>query len=132
MCLLGVHRHVARLPRRRPRNRLDPGKAGASKGWALLTLVCTRLYVGAAAVDVVALSQWSSPSRWARCARRWPSEDREALLETARSIEAERAGVSHVSGAKRAAIDRGLDDARAGRFASKDGAAKIRAKFRGE
>jgi predicted transcriptional regulator len=60
---------------------------------------------------------------------RWPSEDQEALLEAARSIEAERAGSYHASEAELAAIDRGLDDARLGRFASDDAAAKVRAKF---
>ena len=63
---------------------------------------------------------------------RWPSEDQEALLEAARSIEAERTGAYHASEAELAAIDRGLDDARAGRFASDDAATKVRAKFRGE
>jgi predicted transcriptional regulator len=63
---------------------------------------------------------------------RWPSEDQEALLEAARSIEAERAGAYHATEAELAAIDRGLDDARAGRFASADAAAKVRAKFRAE
>jgi hypothetical protein len=63
---------------------------------------------------------------------RWPSEDQEALFEAARGIEAERAGVYHASEAELAAIDRGLDDARAGRFASDDAAAKVRRKFRGE
>jgi hypothetical protein len=61
---------------------------------------------------------------------RWPYEDQEALLEAARSIEAERTGTFHASDADLAAIDRGLDDARAGRFASDDAAAKVRAKFR--
>ena len=42
---------------------------------------------------------------------RWPSEDQEALLEAARSIEAERAGIYHASEAEPAAIDGGLDDA---------------------
>jgi hypothetical protein len=40
---------------------------------------------------------------------RWPSEDQEALLEAARSIEAERTGVYHASEAELAAIDRGLE-----------------------
>ncbi len=53
---------------------------------------------------------------------RWPSEDQE-VLEAARSTEAERAGASE---AELAAIDRGLDDARAGRFGSDDAAAKVR------
>jgi predicted transcriptional regulator len=63
---------------------------------------------------------------------RWPSEDQEALLEAARSIEAERTGVYHASEEELAAIDRGLDDTRAGRFASDEAAAEVRAKFRGE
>ncbi len=62
----------------------------------------------------------------------WSSEDQEALLEAARSIEAERDGVYHASEAELAVIDRGLDDARAGRFASDDSAARVRVKFRSE
>lgn len=62
---------------------------------------------------------------------RWPSEDQEALLEAARSIEAERTGAYHASESDLAAIDRGLDDARAGRFASDDALAEVRAKFCG-
>jgi predicted transcriptional regulator len=63
---------------------------------------------------------------------RWPSEDQEALLEAARSIEAERAGSYYASASDLAAIDRGLDDAQSGRFASGEAAAKVRAKFRAE
>ena len=63
---------------------------------------------------------------------RWPSEGQEALLEAARSIEAERAETYHASEAEFAAIDRDLYDARAGRFASDDAAARVRAKFHGE
>jgi predicted transcriptional regulator len=59
---------------------------------------------------------------------RWPSDDQEALLEAARSIEAERTGTYRASEAELAAIDRGLDDARAGRFASDDAVAEVRAK----
>lgn len=55
---------------------------------------------------------------------RWPYEDQEALLEAARSIEAERTGTFRASETDLAAIDRGLDDARAGRFASSDAAGK--------
>jgi predicted transcriptional regulator len=62
---------------------------------------------------------------------RWPSEDQEALLEAARSIEAERTGAYHASESELAAIDRGLDDAQAGRFASDDALAEVRATFRG-
>jgi len=59
----------------------------------------------------------------------WPSEDQEALVEAARSIEAERDGAYDAVEAELAVIDRGLDDARAGRFASDDSTAKVRAKF---
>lgn len=62
----------------------------------------------------------------------WPSEDQETLVEAARSIEAERDGVYHASEAELAVIDRGLNDARAGRFASDHFTAKARAKFRSE
>jgi predicted transcriptional regulator len=62
----------------------------------------------------------------------WPVEDQEASLEAARSIEAERSGVYQASAADLAAIDRGLSDARAGRFATVEAAAKVRAKFRGQ
>ena len=62
----------------------------------------------------------------------WPSEDQEALLETARSIEAERSGVYQASAAEIAAIDRGLEDARAGRFSSVEAVAKVRARFHDE
>jgi len=63
---------------------------------------------------------------------RWPSDDQEALLEAARSIESERMGTYRASEAELAASDRGLDDARADRFASDDAVAEVRAKFRGE
>jgi predicted transcriptional regulator len=62
----------------------------------------------------------------------WPAEDQEALLEAARSIEAERSGAYHASATELAAIDRGLEDVRAGRFSTVEAAAKVRAKFRGE
>ena len=62
----------------------------------------------------------------------WPADDQEALLEAARSIEAERSGVYQASAAELAAIDRGLDDVRAGRFSTAEAVAKVRAKFRGE
>jgi len=62
----------------------------------------------------------------------WPAEDQETLLEAARSIEAERAGVYRASTAELAAIDRGLDDAQAGRFASAEALADVRARFRRE
>jgi hypothetical protein len=62
----------------------------------------------------------------------WPAEDQEALLEAARSIEAERSGVYLASPAELAAIDHRLDDARSGRFSTDEAAAKVRPKFRGE
>ncbi len=62
----------------------------------------------------------------------WPSEDQEALLEAARSIEAERSGLYQASAAELGAIDRGLGDARAGRFSTAEAAARVRAKFRDE
>jgi len=62
----------------------------------------------------------------------WPSEDQEALLEAARSIEAERSGSYQATADELAAIDRGLDDARAGRFPTADAVERVRAKFHGE
>ncbi len=61
----------------------------------------------------------------------WPAEDREALLEAARDIEAQRMGVYQASAEELATIDRGHDDARAGRYAAAEGLAEVRAKFRG-
>jgi hypothetical protein len=60
----------------------------------------------------------------------WPAEDQQALLEGARSIEAERSGVYRASPQELAAIDRGLEDARNDRFASEQAVAAVRAKFR--
>jgi hypothetical protein len=60
----------------------------------------------------------------------WPAEDQQALLEAARSIEAERSGVYHASPQELAAIDRGLEDARNGRFAGELAVDAVRAKFR--
>jgi len=51
-------------------------------------------------------------------------------LEAARSIEAERSGVYHASPQELAAIDRGLEDARNGCFASEQAVDAVRAKFR--
>ena len=62
----------------------------------------------------------------------WPSEDQEALVEAARGIEAERTGVYEATAKELAAIDRGLDDVRRGRFATVEALAEVRAKFRGE
>lgn len=62
----------------------------------------------------------------------WPSEDQEALVEAARGIEAERAGVYHATAEELAAIDRGVEDVCAGRFADIDAVGEARAKLRGE
>ncbi|MBV8440345.1 MAG: hypothetical protein JO312_07250 [Hyphomicrobiales bacterium] len=62
----------------------------------------------------------------------WPPEDQEALLEAARSIEAERAGLYHASEAELAAIDRGIADARSARFATFETVESMRAKFHRE
>jgi len=56
----------------------------------------------------------------------------QALVEAARSIEAERSGVYDASPDELGAIDRGLDDVRQGRFASDEAVSAIRAKIRGE
>ncbi len=61
----------------------------------------------------------------------WPADDQEALLEAARAIEAQRIGVYQASAEELAAIDRGLDDARAGGYAAAERLAEVRAKFRG-
>jgi hypothetical protein len=66
------------------------------------------------------------------CIDSWPSEDQEALVEAARGIEAERTGVYQATVEELAAIDRGLDDVRAGRLAALEALAEVRAKFRGE
>ncbi len=60
----------------------------------------------------------------------WPEDDQQALFEAARRIEAERSGVYHASSEELAAIDRGLEDARRGRFASESAVETVRAKFR--
>jgi hypothetical protein len=62
----------------------------------------------------------------------WPSEDQEALVEAARGIEAQRAGVYQATTEELAAVDRGLDDVRRGRLAAVEALAEVRAKFRGE
>ena len=61
----------------------------------------------------------------------WPPDDQQALLEAARAIEAERSGVYSASADELAAIDRGLDDALRGRFASEPAVEAVRTKFRG-
>lgn len=62
----------------------------------------------------------------------WPSEDQEALVEAARGIEAERTGVYQATAEELAAIDRGLEDVRNGRFAVDKALEDVRAKFRGK
>ena len=62
----------------------------------------------------------------------WPPEDQEALVEVARGIEAERTGVYPATAEELAAIDRGLDDVRGGRFAAAETLAGVRAKLRDE
>jgi predicted transcriptional regulator len=62
----------------------------------------------------------------------WPADDQQALVEAARSIEAERSSVYDASPDELGAIDRGLEDIRRGRFASDEAASAIRAKIRGE
>jgi predicted transcriptional regulator len=61
----------------------------------------------------------------------WPADDQQALLEAARAIESERTGVYYASSDELAAIDRGLEDARHGRFASESAVEAVRAKLRG-
>ncbi len=58
-----------------------------------------------------------------------PSEDQEALVEAARGIEAERTGAYQTTADELAAIDRGLDDVRAGRFAAAEALAEVRENF---
>jgi hypothetical protein len=63
-----------------------------------------------------------------KAAETWPEEDQEALLEAARDIEAQRSGVYEATPEELAAVDRGLADARAGRFASDEEVAQIKAR----
>jgi hypothetical protein len=65
-----------------------------------------------------------------KAAETWPEEDQEALVEAARDIEAQRTGVYHATADELAGIDLGLADARAGRFASDDAVAAVKASFR--
>ncbi|MBX9844506.1 MAG: hypothetical protein K2Z80_22125 [Xanthobacteraceae bacterium] len=51
-------------------------------------------------------------------AQTWPDEDQEELIDLAREIESRRSGVYRLSDEERKAIEQGLADARAGRFAS--------------
>jgi hypothetical protein len=65
-----------------------------------------------------------------KAAETWPEEDQEALLAAARDIEAERSGVYEATPEELAAVDRGLADAREGRFASDEEVARVKARFR--
>jgi predicted transcriptional regulator len=62
----------------------------------------------------------------------WPADDQQALVDAARGIEAERSGVYDASPDELAAIDRGLEDVRQGRFANDEAVSATRAKIRGE
>jgi hypothetical protein len=60
----------------------------------------------------------------------WPAEDQEELVQTAREIEARRAGVYRLNDEERAAIERGLADMRAGHFVEEETIAAIHRKAR--
>jgi predicted transcriptional regulator len=60
----------------------------------------------------------------------WPEEDQEELAELAREIEARRTGAYRLSEAEHAAIDRGLQAMREGKFASDERVAAIFSKAR--
>jgi predicted transcriptional regulator len=66
-----------------------------------------------------------------KAAEIWPEEDQDALVAAAREIEAQRSGVYEATLEELAAVDRGLADARAGRFASEEEVNALKAKFRG-
>jgi predicted transcriptional regulator len=51
-------------------------------------------------------------------AESWPKEDQEELIDLAREIESRRSGVYRLSDDERQAVEQGMADARAGRFAS--------------
>jgi hypothetical protein len=61
----------------------------------------------------------------------WPEENQEALAAAAREIEAQMTGVYGPSTDELAGIDRGLEAANHGDFASDQEVAAIKAKFRG-
>ena len=48
----------------------------------------------------------------------WPQEDQDELAEVAADIEARRTGAYRLTGDERRAVEQGLSDARAGRFAT--------------
>jgi predicted transcriptional regulator len=66
-----------------------------------------------------------------KAAETWPEEDQEALVEAARDIEAQRTGLYEATPEELAAVDRGLADAREGRFASDEEVERVKARFRG-
>jgi predicted transcriptional regulator len=66
-----------------------------------------------------------------KAAETWPKEDQEALVEAARDIEAQRTGIYEATPEELEAVDRGLADARDGRFASDEEVAALKAPFRG-
>jgi len=48
----------------------------------------------------------------------WPEEDQEELADVAREIESRRTGIYRLSDDERAAVQKGIDDALRGDFAS--------------
>ena len=63
-------------------------------------------------------------------AEAWPEEAQEELADAALEIAAGLNGEYHAAGEELAGIDRGLDDARQGRFATNKGVNAAFAKFR--
>jgi predicted transcriptional regulator len=55
----------------------------------------------------------------------WPPEDQEDLLAYAREIRSRRTSIYRLSDEERAGIERGLEDMRAGRFATDEQIAAI-------
>ena len=51
-------------------------------------------------------------------AESWPKEDQDELIDLAREIESRRSGVYRLSDDERKAVEQGMADATAGRFAS--------------
>jgi predicted transcriptional regulator len=65
-------------------------------------------------------------------AKSWPERDQAELLEFALEIEARQQGEEYQATPEELeAIDRGLEDARAGRFATEEEVAAVFAKYRG-
>ena len=59
----------------------------------------------------------------------WPEEDQQALLDAAREIEAERAGVYAMSKSEEAAVLKGLAEASRGDFATEESLKAMWARF---